>query len=59
MIVTENLKDFPATVLSDLDMEAKSADAFIADTIALDQETGNDASGAIARDGGCGTDRDG
>ena len=37
MIVTENLKDFPAAVLSDLNMEAKSADAFIADTIALDE----------------------
>ena len=37
MIITENLKDFPATVLSDLNMEAKSADAFIADTIALDE----------------------
>ncbi|MHC2584816.1 hypothetical protein ACVI1J_010584 [Bradyrhizobium diazoefficiens] len=32
MIVTENLKDFPATVLPDLNMEVKSADAFIADT---------------------------
>lgn len=37
MIVTENLKDFPAAILSDLNMEAKSADAFIADTIALDE----------------------
>jgi len=37
MIVTENLKDFSAAVLSDLNMEAKSADAFIADTIALDE----------------------
>jgi predicted nuclease of predicted toxin-antitoxin system len=37
MIVTENLKDFPAAVLADLNMEAKSADAFIADTIALDE----------------------
>ena len=37
MIVTENLKDFPAAVLSNLNMEAKSADAFIADTIALDE----------------------
>ncbi len=37
MIVTENLKDFPAAVLSDLNMEAKSAGAFIADTIALDE----------------------
>ena len=37
MLVTENLKDFPADVLYDLNMEAKSADAFIADTIALDK----------------------
>nr|GAJ38054.1 hypothetical protein BDOA9_0206720 [Bradyrhizobium sp. DOA9] len=33
MIVTENLKDFPATVLSDLNMEAKTADAFIAEIV--------------------------
>lgn len=37
IIVTENLKDFPAEVLADLNMEAKSADAFIADTIALNE----------------------
>jgi hypothetical protein len=36
MIVTENLKDFPADILSPLNIEAKSADAFIADTIELD-----------------------
>jgi hypothetical protein len=36
MIVTENLKHFPEKVLAALNMEAKSADAFIADTIALD-----------------------
>lgn len=36
MIVTENLKDFPGEVLSILNIEARSADAFIADTIALD-----------------------
>ena len=35
-IVTENLKDFPASVLEPLNIEARSADAFIADTIALD-----------------------
>jgi predicted nucleic acid-binding protein len=35
MIVTENLKDFPAKILSALNIEAKSADEFIADTIAL------------------------
>lgn len=36
MIVTENLSDFPAAFLAPLNVEAKSADAFIADTIALD-----------------------
>ncbi|WP_316219372.1 PIN domain-containing protein [Bradyrhizobium sp. SZCCHNR2026] len=36
MIVTENLKDFPSNILSALNIEAKSADEFIADTIALD-----------------------
>ena len=35
-IVTENLDDFPDEVLSALNIEARSADAFIADTIALD-----------------------
>lgn len=36
MIVTENLRDFPAEVLGPLNIEAKSADAFLADTINLD-----------------------
>ena len=35
-IVTENLKDFPEKVLAPLNIEARSADAFMADTIALD-----------------------
>jgi predicted nucleic acid-binding protein len=35
-IVTANLKDFPEHVLAPLNIEARSADAFIADTIALD-----------------------
>jgi hypothetical protein len=35
-IVTDNLKDFPESVLSALNIEARSADDFIADTIALD-----------------------
>ncbi|MBK5264705.1 MAG: PIN domain-containing protein [Alphaproteobacteria bacterium] len=35
-IVTENLKNFPEKVLAPLNIEARSADAFIADTIALD-----------------------
>ncbi len=38
LIVTENLKDFPTSILGPLNLEAKSADAFLADTIAL--ETG-------------------
>jgi predicted nucleic acid-binding protein len=36
MIVTQNLKHFPFEILGPLNVEAKSADAFIADTIALD-----------------------
>lgn len=36
MIVTENLKDFPVGILGSLNIEAKSADAFIADTLSLD-----------------------
>lgn len=35
-IVTENLKDFPAEVLRPLNIEARSTDSFLADTIALD-----------------------
>ena len=37
MIVTENLKHFPPAKLATLDMEAKPAAEFIADTIALDE----------------------
>lgn len=36
VIVTDNLKDFPEAVLAPLNLEARSADAFLADTIALD-----------------------
>jgi predicted nucleic acid-binding protein len=36
IIVTENLKDFPPAILGELNIEARSSDAFIADTIALD-----------------------
>lgn len=36
IIVTDNLKDFPPRILAPLNLEARSADAFIADTIALD-----------------------
>jgi len=36
VIVTDNLKHFPSKLLSDLNLEARSADTFIADTIALD-----------------------
>ncbi|GGF30982.1 hypothetical protein GCM10011611_41360 [Aliidongia dinghuensis] len=35
-IVTDNLKDFPAAFLEPMNIEARSTDAFIADTIALD-----------------------
>ncbi len=35
MIVTENLKDFPVSILARHNIEAKSADDFIADTIEL------------------------
>jgi predicted nucleic acid-binding protein len=36
IIVTDNLKDFPPAILSPLNLEARSADDFIADTVALD-----------------------
>lgn len=36
VIVTENLRDFPPGILNSMNMDARSADAFLADTIALD-----------------------
>jgi len=36
VLVTENLKDFPAAFLEHRGMEVRSSDEFIADTIALD-----------------------
>jgi hypothetical protein len=36
VIVTDNIKDFPSALLSGLNLEARTADTFIADTIALD-----------------------
>lgn len=36
-LVTENLKDFPADILGQLNIEARSADDFIADTITLEE----------------------
>lgn len=36
-IVTDNLPDFPSAILSPLNIEARTADDFIADTIALDE----------------------
>lgn len=36
VIVTDNLRDFPSRVLDPLDLEAKTTDAFVADTIGLD-----------------------
>lgn len=35
VIVTDNLKDFPAEILQRVSLEARSSDDFIADTIAL------------------------
>ena len=37
VIVTDNLKHFPPALLAPLGLEARSADTFIADTIALDE----------------------
>lgn len=36
-IVTENLRDFPAAILAGFNLEVRSADQFIADTMALDE----------------------
>ncbi len=36
VIVTDNLRDFPPAFLAELNLEARSADAFIADSMALD-----------------------
>jgi hypothetical protein len=36
-IVTENISDFPAKLLGKLNLEARTADEFIADTIALEE----------------------
>lgn len=36
-VVTDNLADFPACILSSMNIEARTADDFIADTIALDE----------------------
>lgn len=36
-IVTDNLKDFPAHILTEFGMEVRSTDEFIADTISLDE----------------------
>ncbi|MEJ1979280.1 MAG: hypothetical protein WDN49_27425 [Acetobacteraceae bacterium] len=36
VIVTDNLQDFPAPMMAELDLDVRSADHFIADTIALD-----------------------
>jgi len=35
--VTENISDFPVAILVPLNIEARTADEFIADTIALDE----------------------
>ncbi|QOV96510.1 PIN domain-containing protein [Novosphingobium sp. ES2-1] len=36
-VVTENINDFPASILAPLNIESRTADEFIADTIALDE----------------------
>lgn len=36
-VVTENINDFPAAILGPFNIEARTADEFIADTIALDE----------------------
>jgi predicted nucleic acid-binding protein len=36
-VVTENISDFPAAILAPLNIEARTADEFIADTIELDE----------------------
>jgi hypothetical protein len=36
IIVTDNVKHFPAKILGPLDLEAKTVDSFVADTIDLD-----------------------
>ena len=43
MIVTENLRHFPPAILAPLNIEAKSADAFIADTLSLNLPRGVEA----------------
>ena len=47
VIVTDNLKDFPAEMLQPLAIEALSADHFIADAIDLDQDLAVAAIGAM------------
>ncbi|CAA2139777.1 MULTISPECIES: PIN domain-containing protein [Methylobacterium] len=42
-IVTDNIKHCPASVLGPLNLEARTADAFIVDTIALDEGKAVDA----------------
>lgn len=37
VIVTENLRHFPQNILAPLNLDVRSADSFIADTIALDE----------------------
>lgn len=48
MVVTDNLRDFPAEELARLDLEVRSADDFIADTIEVPSNR-DIAIGAIAR----------
>jgi hypothetical protein len=41
-------EDFPSTILDPLNLDAKSADAFIADTVALDERVSSQTSGTCA-----------
>lgn len=43
LIVTNNIKDFPAEVLNDFGIKAKTADDFLTDLIDLDSETALEA----------------
>lgn len=49
MIVTENIRDFPVSILGPLNIEAKTADAFIADTLSLDNIRGAEAVATLRR----------
>jgi hypothetical protein len=47
VLVTDNLKHFPEEITAAFNIEVRSADQFIADTIALDEARSVDALGAM------------